>query len=124
VAERPLDDVRSIPPRQIWDGVSGRVVAGESLTLGVVELAPNAAVPEHRHANEQLGLVITGSVRFRVGDETRELGPGGTWCIPGDTPHEVHAGPEGAVVIDVVAPPRAEWNAIEPDENRPPAWPA
>ena len=37
------------------------------------------------HENEQLGMVITGSVTFTIGDETRELGPGGTWRIPSDT---------------------------------------
>ena len=28
-------------------------------------------------------------------------------------PHEVHTGPEGAVVIDVFAPVRADWQALE-----------
>ena len=37
------------------------------------------------------------------------LGPGGTWRIPPDTPHEVHVGTDGAVVLDVFSPPRADW---------------
>jgi hypothetical protein len=45
------------------------------MSLAVVELDPGAHVPEHRHANEQLGIVLRGSVRFRVADEERELGP-------------------------------------------------
>jgi quercetin dioxygenase-like cupin family protein len=118
-----LDDVRALAALQVWDDVVGRVVAGESVALAVVELGPNAIVPEHRHANEQVGLVITGAVRFRLGDETRELGPGGTWSIPGEVPHEVHAGPEGAVVIDVFAPPRADWADLPSAGDRPPAWP-
>jgi quercetin dioxygenase-like cupin family protein len=118
-----FDDVGAIPVQRIWDGVSGRAVHGKQLTLGVVELAPDSVVPEHRHANEQLGMVIRGSVRFRVGDETRELGPGGTWCIPSDVPHEVWTGPEGAVVLDVFSPPRADWEALEREVPRPPLWP-
>jgi quercetin dioxygenase-like cupin family protein len=118
-----FDDVSAIQAQKVWEGVTGRAVHGEQLTLGVVELAPNSVVPEHRHPNEQLGLVIRGSVRFRVADETRELGPGGTWLIPSNVPHEVHTGPEGAVVIDVFAPPRADWKELERAEPEPPRWP-
>ena len=73
-----------------------------------------AVVPEHRHPNEQCGLVIEGEVTFRIGDEERVMGPGGTWRIPGDVPHAVAVGPDGAVVIDVFAPPRQDWEALPP----------
>jgi quercetin dioxygenase-like cupin family protein len=119
-----FDDLAGMEPLRIWDGVAARAVEGERSSLAVVELDPGSLVPEHAHANEQLGLVIRGAVEFRVGDETRELGPGSTWCIPGDTPHEVRAGPEGAVVIDVFAPSREDWAAIERDPPRAPRWPS
>jgi len=118
-----FDDLAGMEPLRIWDGVAARAVEGERSSLAVVELDPGSLVPEHAHGNEQLGLVIRGSLEFRVGDETRELGPGSTWCIPGDTPHEVRAGPEGAVVIDVFAPAREDWAAIERDPPRAPRWP-
>ena len=82
-----LADLADLTPIQVWDGVVARRVQGERLTLAVVELAPDAVVPEHRHANEQCGLVIEGEVTFRIGDEERVLGPGGTWRIVSDTPH-------------------------------------
>lgn len=118
-----FDDVRKIGPQDIWDGVAVRAVHGERLTFGVVELAPNSVVPEHRHDNEQLGLVLQGSLTFRIGDETRELGPGGTWNIPSQAPHEVTAGPEGAVVLDLFAPGRADWLDKPAAEPRAPRWP-
>ena len=37
----------------------------------------NGDVPEHSHANEQVGILIEGSVTFRIGDETAEVEPGG-----------------------------------------------
>ena len=110
-------------PQDIWNGVSVRAVHGDRITLGVVELEPGSIVPEHRHENEQLGMVLSGSVTFRVGDESRELGPGGTWCIAANAPHEVVAGPEGAVVIDVFAPRRDDWSRFEPQAPRAPRWP-
>jgi quercetin dioxygenase-like cupin family protein len=98
-------------------------VSGDRITLAIVELDAGAIVAEHAHENEQLGIVLRGSMSFRVGDETRELGPGGTWTIPANTPHEATAGLEGAVVIDVFAPPRDDWRALEPLQARPPRWP-
>ena len=89
-----LIDVASVPVIDVWgESVRARRIEGERVTLALVELAPDSIVPGHRHDNEQLGMVITGSVTFTVGDETRELGPGGTWRIPSDTPHQVSVGP-------------------------------
>ena len=99
-----------------------RRVQGERITLAVVELAPNAIVPEHRHPNEQNGLVIQGRVLFRCGDEERELGPGGTWRILGDVPHSVVTGPDGAILIDVFTPIRDDWDRLDV-LDQPPLWP-
>ena len=111
-----FETLETIRPQRIWTGVVARSVSGERMTMAVVELEPGAVVPDHHHENEQLGIVLEGSVTFRVGEETRELGPGGTWRILSDTPHEVEAGPEGAVVIDVFAPVRSDWAELERDE--------
>ena len=118
-----FDDLKGLPVIQVWDTVVARAVHGDRQSLAVVELDPNAVVPEHRHENEQLGLVISGSLTFRIADETRELGPGETWTIPSNVAHEVTAGPEGAVVIDVFAPVRADWEELEKSEPRRPRWP-
>lgn len=120
-----LVDIESLPVIEIWgDTVVARRVQGERITLAVVELAPNAPVPGHQHEAEQLGMVITGSVSFTLGDERRDLGPGGTWRIPSLVPHQVTAGPNGATVIDVFAPPRSDWDGFPALDARPAAgWP-
>jgi quercetin dioxygenase-like cupin family protein len=117
-------DVASAPAQQIWDGIAGRVVHGERLTLGLIELEPKAVLPEHRHENEQVGMVIEGSITFRIGKERQTLGPGGTYRIPSNVAHDAVIGPEGAVVIDVFAPVREDWKALPEAEQRPPRWPA
>jgi len=120
-----FQNLADLPLLQIWgDAVHARRVQGERITLAIVELAPNAVVPEHRHAAEQLGMVIRGQMHFTVDGETRDLGPGGTWRILGDRPHDVVAGPEGAVVIDVFSPIRSDWDdkvVVEPSPA--PRWP-
>lgn len=117
-------DLDGLGPIDIWDGVRARTVDGEQCCFGVVELDPNSIVPEHEHPNEQLGIVVSGSVRFRVGDEERELGPGGTWRIRPNVPHEVTTGPNGAVVLDVFSPPRSDWVALERSQPASARWPS
>jgi quercetin dioxygenase-like cupin family protein len=119
-----LVDLADTVPIQVWEGVVVRRVQGEKLTLAVVELAPDAVVPEHRHPNEQCGLVIEGEVTFRIRDEERVLGPGGTWRILSDVPHSVVTGPGGAVVVDVFAPARDDWDdrPIVGTEDDRPRW--
>ena len=119
-----FEDIEAVGPLRIWEDVVAREVHGKQTTLAVVELEPGALVPEHHHVSEQLGMVIEGSVSFRVDDEERELGPGGTWNIPSDVPHEVRAGPHGAVVIDVFSPTRRDdWRGLEREDARAPRWP-
>lgn len=119
-----LVDLATIPPFDVWGAaVRARKVEGERVTLAVVELAPDAIVPEHRHVQEQLGMVIEGQVTFRIDEEIRELGPGGTWRILSNHPHEVQAGANGAIVLDVFGPIRDDW-AFELLEPMTPRWPA
>jgi quercetin dioxygenase-like cupin family protein len=118
-----FDDLTSIPPQQLLDGYLVRGVHGEQVTLSVVEIEPDAALPEHQHVNEQLGMVIAGSLHFWIGDEERHVGPGETWTIPSDTPHSARGGPEGAVVVEVFAPSRSDWKALPTLEPQRPRWP-
>jgi quercetin dioxygenase-like cupin family protein len=116
-------ELASMPVKQIWTDVVARIVRSELITMAIVELAPNSAVPEHHHVNEQLGFVITGSITFTVDGETRERGPGESWRILADVPHDAVAGPAGAVVAEVYSPVRADWAALPDSPARTPSWP-
>jgi quercetin dioxygenase-like cupin family protein len=105
---------------RIWNGVTAQAVQGERTTLAVVDLEPGSSVPEHSHDNEQLGVLVRGSMRFRVGDETRDLGPGDTWRILSHVPHEVTAGPAGALAVECFTPTRDDWAALDRLPDRPP----
>jgi quercetin dioxygenase-like cupin family protein len=107
-------------PHVIWPGVVGRNVVSELATFSYLELDPDVHVPEHEHANEQVGVLLRGSVRFRIGDEVGELTPGSTWCILAHVPHEVWAGPEGATLVELFAPRRDDWGDREQLAPSPP----
>jgi quercetin dioxygenase-like cupin family protein len=117
-------DLASMPLTRIWEGVEGRVVQGERLTMGVVELEPDGILPEHAHDQEQMGLVITGSITFTIGGEERTLCPGDTYRIRSGLPHSATVGPNGATVVDIFSPARVDWNELPALPPRPPRWPA
>jgi quercetin dioxygenase-like cupin family protein len=116
-------ELASMPVKQIWTDVVARIVQSELITMAIVELAPNSVVPEHHHVNEQLGFVIAGSITFTVDGETRERGPGQSWRILADVPHDAVAGPAGAVVAEVYSPVRADWAALPGSPAQALMWP-
>ncbi len=119
-----LVDISDRPVLALWgEAVRARRIQGERITLAVVELDPNAELPEHTHPAEQLGVVIRGSLRFEIDGRERELGPGGTWRITSMRPHRATAGPEGASVVDVFTPVRGDWDALPAAAAEAPRWP-
>jgi quercetin dioxygenase-like cupin family protein len=118
-----FDRLDEIQPVLLWDGVLVRPLHGERATLSVVELDPGVLLPQHSHMNEQIGVMLRGSMTFRIGNETEDVLPGSTWRIPADVPHEVTAGPDGAVVVEIFAPVREDWKAREAVAPRRPRFP-
>src|SRR5687768_7868107 len=119
-----LVDMGDVPALDVWgDSVQARVITGANASLALVELQPDAIVPEHRHEHEQLGMCLEGSIVLTVDGERRELGPGGTWRIPSNLPHDAVAGPDGAVVVDIFSPVRADWSALPRSAPRDGRWP-
>jgi quercetin dioxygenase-like cupin family protein len=110
-------------PYLIRAGMHARVVNGERMTMAVIDLEPNSVAEEHHHENEQLGFVIRGMLSFRIGSETQELHPGDTYAIPSNLLHQAKAGPQGATVLDVFAPTRADWEKLPREEPFPGDWP-
>ncbi len=116
-------ELARLSPQQIWDGVVARALHGDHVTLAVIELEPDCLLPEHSHANEQMGILVRGTLELRVGEEIMTMQPGTMWRIPGGMPHDARTGPEGAVVVEVWSPPREDWLQLERYEPRTPVWP-
>lgn len=94
---------------EIFPGVHIYTTAGQGIMLSLVEFEPGAVVEEHQHRHEQMGMVLEGRAEFVVGGESRVLGPGDMYCIPGGVRHKVIAR-EGAVrALDVFHPPREDY---------------
>ena len=115
--------VAKLKPARIWDGVLARVVNGDRLTIGFVDIDPNVQVPEHRHENEQVGFVLRGSVTMTVNGQSRELRVGETYTIGSQVAHAARAGADGVSVVDVFAPVRQDWKDKPTVEPFPGRWP-
>jgi len=96
------------PIESLASGIGRRMLNGEAMTLAQITLAAGAAVPLHDHPNEQIATVLSGRLRFLVGDRELEVGAGESVLIPGGVPHRVDA-LEDSVVLDVFAPRREDW---------------
>jgi len=115
--------VSGLEPYAIWRGATARAIHGERLTVAVVDLEPDLQVPEHHHDNEQLGFVLKGHVTMVIAGASQRLGVGDTYVIPSNVPHSASTGPDGATVVDVFAPVRADWEQAARLDPSPGAWP-
>jgi mannose-6-phosphate isomerase-like protein (cupin superfamily) len=78
----------------------------ELVGLTYQRLAPNYQVPwGHTHkTQEEVYVVLGGSVRVKVGDEIHELGPLDAIRVQKDTPRGFEAGPDGVELLAIGAP--------------------
>jgi quercetin dioxygenase-like cupin family protein len=104
-----LDDREIGIGRALAPGIETRIVVGDQSMLSIVEFEPNSRGSIHYHTEEQWGIMLEGSgTRIQDGTETA-VRQGDFWRTPGGTSHGFVAGPEGAKVIDVFAPPREDY---------------
>jgi unsaturated pyranuronate lyase len=101
--------VDTMPSREIAPGVRIRIIVGQEMMLGFIDLAEGSAVPTHQHPHEQAGHVMAGTIEMWVGDEKRLLGPGDAYAIPGNTPHGARPVGGPARVLDAFHPLREEY---------------
>jgi quercetin dioxygenase-like cupin family protein len=68
-------------------------------------------VPRHSHENEQVTYILSGALRFWIGeDESQEVvvRAGEVLHIPANLPHKAEA-LEDTLDLDVFSPPRQDW---------------
>ena len=86
-----------------------RLVKGEKALVAMVHLEPGCKVDLHHHESEQIAYVISGRVRWGVGNPGSpersefEMTGGEVLHLPSNLPHEVLA-LEDTRILDVLAP--------------------
>ena len=118
-----FSSLAELRPYLIRPTMKARLINGARATLAVIDIEPNGTAEEHHHENEQLGLIVAGALTLNIAGEARELLPGDVYQIPSHVPHDAKAGPDGATVVDVFIPIRADWEKLPREEPSPPDWP-
>jgi quercetin dioxygenase-like cupin family protein len=73
----------------------GPTITGNELEIGCYTEPRGTGAKPHHHKSEQMMLVLSGRLRMRIGDETRDIGPGEVALILSDQEHEQIALEEG-----------------------------
>jgi len=97
--------------KTLAEGVQLKSLAhGEKTHLCEFRIMKGGRVPEHSHPHEQTGYLVSGRVRFIVGDQTFEAGPGDSWSLPGNVAHAAEV-LEDSVMVEVFSPCREDYLA-------------
>jgi quercetin dioxygenase-like cupin family protein len=97
------------PEVEAVPGVFRRVLScGDQLMVVQFRIMAGAEVPAHSHPHEQTGHVVSGRMRFRIGDEERELGPGDGYSVPGGILHGA-VGISDVIAVDSFHPVRDDY---------------
>lgn len=99
-----------LPREQVREGVSRTAFRGDNALMVMNWLEPGMEKKPHSHPFEQLAYVVSGRVRFEIGDDVVEVGAGQVVRIPPDVVHCGEAvGDEVALNLDVFAPAREDY---------------
>ena len=101
-----------LPAEPLKGGLSRRLVTGERMMIAHVYLKQGDDVPRHAHENEQITYILSGALRFWLGDDEHEITvrAGEVLVIPSGLPHRALA-LEDTLDVDVFSPPRQDWLA-------------
>ena len=95
--------------KQLAEGITMVTVAhGEKTMMCTFSISKGAKIPAHGHPHEQIGTMISGSLRFTVDGESRVVKTGDSWCFKGGIEHAAEA-LEDSQIIEVFSPLREEY---------------
>ena len=98
-----------IPREELSSKITRRIVTGDKVMAAIVELREGAVVPAHSHESEQITYVVSGCLRFTMGDgRVIDVRTGETLVIPSNVEHAAVA-LEDTVDMDCFSPIREDW---------------
>lgn len=112
VRQLSWDDVRL---EELNPLISRRLIYSDRQMLAHVLLKKGAIVPAHDHHNEQFTYILSGTLRFWIGEHADAPGEvytdvttGQVLVIPSNVRHRAEA-LEDTLDMDIFNPPRADW---------------
>lgn len=100
-----------MPLETLNSDIDRRLITGTNMMIAHVYIKKGGIVPMHSHHNEQLTYILSGALKFLLGegqDEEVIVRAGEVLTIPPFLPHSAVA-LEDTVDVDVFNPPREDW---------------
>lgn len=84
------------------------MVYGKNTQFVEFKLDAGNTLPIHAHEQEQTGYLVSGAIVLTIGDETFDVEPGDSWCIPCNVEHGAKIIMD-SVAIEVFSPVRQDY---------------
>ncbi|MCH6233228.1 SMP-30/gluconolactonase/LRE family protein [Cognataquiflexum rubidum] len=102
-------DLYDIQLTELAPGAFTRLISGKNMLLSFVSMDPDSVFAQHIHPEEQMMMVLRGSVNQILMDEKKQMGINEIVRIPGNMVHGSEIGELGADVMDIFWPSRADY---------------
>ncbi len=104
-----------VPQEDLSPLIGRKLITSERMMLAQVFLKKGAIVPAHDHHNEQFTYILSGVLRFWIGEHAdapaatfTDVHAGEVLVIPSNVRHRAEA-LEDTLDVDVFNPPRQDW---------------
>jgi quercetin dioxygenase-like cupin family protein len=97
------------PRQMLGGGIVRQMMHGDRVMVCRLTIPAGTAMPAHRHPHEQITIVESGRVRYVLGSDEREFGPGDVILMPGELWHGATTLDEDVVLIDIFSPIREDF---------------
>lgn len=88
------------------------LVYGEKTLFTEFKMEKGRQLPRHSHPQEQTGYLVSGHLRLTIGNETFDVEPGDSWCIPANLEHQAEIMLD-TIAIEVFSPVREDYLAYK-----------
>lgn len=100
-----------IPREKLNSDIERQLITGTNMMIAHIHIKKGGIVPKHSHHNEQITYIISGALRFLLGEDQKVekiVRTGEVLVIPPHLPHSAEA-LEDTLDVDVFNPPREDW---------------
>ena len=106
-----VGDLHDVQFTELQPGANSRLIGGHGAQLSFLQMSPAMNFAAHLHPEEQLMIVLRGSIDELILDGTAPMTKGDLLYLPGTMVHGGTVGDLGCDVLDVFFPPRPDYEA-------------
>ncbi|HVP89911.1 MAG TPA: SMP-30/gluconolactonase/LRE family protein [Terriglobales bacterium] len=106
-----VGDLNGLQLTELQPGAESRLIGGHGAQLSFLRMSPGLSFATHLHPEEQVMIVLRGSIDELIMDGTTMMKKGDLLYLPATMVHGGKVGDAGCDVLDVFFPPRPDYEA-------------